>query len=119
MSTELDYAITTSNKNLKEYENLSFTLKVIRDEYPEIKVASKQDSTDSQKMYFLGNVSDDYGLTKLQLVYYPLGEEENKQRILLTLNASNFDQFVYDFPGNLTLTEGTSYDYYFQVFELI
>jgi len=114
---KLDYAITTSNKNLKDYENLSFTLGVIRDEYPEIKVASKQDSTDSQKMYFLGNVSDDYGLTKLQLVYYPLGEEENKQRILLTLNASNFDQFVYDFPGNLTLTEGTSYDYYFQVFD--
>ena len=33
------------------------------------------------------------------------------------INASNFDQFVYDFPGNLTLTEGTSYDYYFQVFD--
>ena len=114
---KLDYAITTFNKNLKEYENLSFTLGVIRDEYPEIKVASKQDSTDSQKMYFLGNVSDDYGLTKLQLVYYPSGEEEEKQSIPLKLNASNFDQFVYDFPGNLSLTEGISYEYYFQVFD--
>ena len=114
---KLDYTITTSNKNLKEYENLSFTLGVIRDEYPEIKVASKQDSTDSQKMYFLGNVSDDYGLTQLQLVYYPSLEEENKQSIPLKLNASNFDQFVYDFPGDLSLNEGVSYEYYFQVFD--
>ena len=114
---KLDYTITTSNKNLKDYENLSFTLGVIRDEYPEIKVASKQDSTDSQKIYFLGNVSDDYGLTQLQLVYYPSLEEDNKQSVLLKLKATNFDQFVYDFPGNLLLTDGISYDYYFEVFD--
>ena len=117
VSSQLDYAITTSNKNLKEYENLSFTLKVIRDEYPEIKVASKKDSTDSQRLYFLGNVSDDYGLTKLQLVYYPSREEEKKQKIPLKINTSNFEQFVYNFPGNLLLTDGVSYDYYFQVFD--
>ncbi len=114
---KLDYAITTSNNDLKDYENLSFTLGVIRDEYPEINIQFKQDSTSSQKVYFLGRVSDDYGLTKLQLVYFPLGEEKHKQIIQLSLNKSNFDQFVYAFPGDLNLTEGVSYEYYFQVFD--
>ncbi len=114
---KLDYAITTSNEELKEYENLSFTLGVIKDEYPEIKVESRQDSTDTQITYFLGQVSDDYGLTKLQLVYYPQGVEENKKSILLKVSTSNVDQFIHAFPGTLDLQEGVSYEYYFEIFD--
>ncbi len=114
---KLDYAITTSNKDLKDYENLSFTLGVIKDEYPEIDIQSKRDSTNSQLVYFLGRVSDDYGLTKLQLVYYPEGEELQKKTEPLPLNKTNFDQFVYAFPGNLQLTDGVAYEYYFEVFD--
>ena len=114
---KLDYAITTSNEKLTDYENLSFTLGVIKDEYPEIDVQSKQDSTDSQLVYFLGRVSDDYGLTKLRLVYYPEGREESKKEEPLPLNESNFDQFVYTFPGNILLEDGVAYEYYFEVFD--
>lgn len=114
---KLDYAIVTSNDALKEYENLSFTLGVIRDEYPEIDVQSKVDTTDSQVVYFLGKVSDDYGLTKLRLVYYPEGEEDNKKIEPLTLRKSNVDQFTYGFPGELPLTDGVAYEYYFEVFD--
>ncbi|PKA82936.1 uncharacterized protein DUF4175 [Ulvibacter sp. MAR_2010_11] len=115
--SKLDYAITTSNKNLQEYENLSFTLGVVKDEYPEIDVQSKQDSTDSQRVFFLGRVSDDYGLTKLRLVYYPEGEDAQKQTETLPLTKTNFDQFVYTFPGRLQLTDGVAYEYYFEVFD--
>ncbi|MEL6810892.1 MAG: DUF4175 family protein [Bacteroidota bacterium] len=114
---KLDYAITTSNEELKEYENLSFTLGVIKDEYPEIKVDSRQDSTDAQVTYYLGQVSDDYGLTKLQLVYYPRGDEKNKKTAVLSMGRSNVDQFTYVFPGDLDLPEGVSYEYYFEVFD--
>jgi len=115
--SKLDYAITTSNKNLKDYENLSFTLGVIKDEYPEIEVQSRQDSLESQRIYFLGKVSDDYGLTKLQIVYYPDGNEAAKQVATLPLNKSNFDQFTYAFPGDLNLTQGVAYEYFFEVFD--
>nr|MCH9661492.1 hypothetical protein [Bacteroidota bacterium] len=114
---KLDYAITTSNEALKEYENLSFTLGVIRDEYPEISVTTRKDSTDNSVSYFLGQVSDDYGLTKLQLVYYPRGEESNKKLMPLTIGTSVVDQFVFTFPGQLVLDEGVSYEYYFEVFD--
>ena len=56
-------------------------------------------------------------MTKLRLVYYPTGEEENAKKEPLSLNKSNFDQFVYTFPGQLPLEEGVAYDYYFEVFD--
>lgn len=114
---KLDYAITTSNEKLKDYENLAFTLNVVKDQYPEIDVQSKQDSTNSQRVYFLGQISDDYGLTKLRLVYFPEGDEKQAKTQALPLNKTNFDQFTYTFPGNLSLTEGVSYEYYFEVFD--
>jgi hypothetical protein len=115
--SKLDYAITTSNENLKEYENLSFTLGVIKDEYPEIELKSKQDSLSSEPVYFLGEISDDYGLSKLQLVYYPQGQNQASAYRSLSINKTNFDQFTYVFPGNLDLTPGTAYEYYFEVFD--
>jgi hypothetical protein len=114
---KLDYAITTSNEFLKEYENLSFTLGVVRDAYPEIEVQVKQDSTDSQLTYFLGRVSDDYGLSKLRLVYFPIGEEEAKKTEILSVNKTTVDQFLYTFPGEYPLEEGVAYEYYFEVFD--
>lgn len=115
--SKLDYEISTSNKELKDYENLAFTLNVIKDQYPEISVEAKQDSVNSQITYFMGRVSDDYGLTRLRLVYYPDKNENDKRFESLPLNKSNFDQFLYVFPGNLDLTEGETYSYYFEVFD--
>ncbi len=113
----LDYAITTSNEILKDYENLSFALKVIKDEYPEIEVQSKVDSTNAQRIFFLGKISDDYGLTKLRIVYYPEANEVAKKMEVLPISKTNFDQFTFSFPGTLQLDEGIAYDYYFEVFD--
>ncbi len=114
---KLDYSITTSNEKLKDYENLAFTLNVVKDQFPEIDVQSKQDSTNSQRVLFMGQISDDYGLTKLRLVYFPEGGEKQAKTQALSINKTNFDQFTFSFPGNLDLTEGTSYEYYFEVFD--
>src|SRR5690606_2173117 len=40
---KLDYAVSTSNEYLKEYENLAFSINVIKDQYPEISIEAKQD----------------------------------------------------------------------------
>ena len=113
----LDYSLQTSNKHLKDYENLSFSIHVIRDEYPELNVKMEQDSLDSQTLYFYGQVSDDYGLSKLQLVYYPSDSDKEKKTERLIISKSNFDEFVSVFPNQLNLEEGMSYDLYFEVFD--
>lgn len=112
-----DYSISSSNENLKDYERLSFSLNVIRDQYPEIKVDSKIDSTSMERILFLGQVSDDYGLSKLQLVYYPVGNESELKRKNIPVGTSNFDQFAFEFPGDIELEPRVSYEYYFEVFD--
>lgn len=115
--SKFDYSISTSNEQLNDYENLAFSINVIKDQYPEIAVEAKQDSLNSQVYYFFGRVSDDYGLTKLQLVYYPTANEQNKKQQTLVVKKGNFDQFLHVFPGDLALEEGTEYSYYFEVFD--
>ena len=112
-----NYNISTNNKNLKDYENLAFNIDVVKDEYPEMNLKSEIDSLDNQTLYFYGQVSDDYGLSKLQLVYYPIENEADKKVESISIAKSNFDEFVSTFPDNLNLDEGVSYELYFEVFD--
>jgi len=117
LNSGLDYSLNTSNDNLKNYENLSFSIDVIRDEHPEMNLQMEVDSLDSQTLYFYGQVSDDYGLSHLQLVYYPSNDESRKEHETLNISSSNFDEFVNVFPDQLNLEDGVSYDLYFEVFD--
>lgn len=112
-----DYTLSTSNKNLKDYENLSFSIDVVKDEYPEMNVQMKVDSLDLQTLYFYGQVSDDYGLSKLQLVYYPVDNEKDKRVKDIPVTSSSVQDFIAAFPDNLEVTPGTPYQLYFQVFD--
>ena len=112
-----DYSISTSNTALKDYENLAFSINVIKDNYPEMDVKMEKDSLDNQTLYFFGQVSDDYGLSKLQMVYYPSANPESKSYEIMSVSKSNFDEFVSAFPNQLDLEEGVDYELYFQVFD--
>ncbi|MCK8481757.1 DUF4175 family protein [Psychroserpens algicola] len=112
-----DYSISTSNEQLKDYENLAFSINVIKDSYPEMNVKMEKDSLDNQTLYFFGQVSDDYGLSKLQLVYYPSQNPDDKSYESMPVSQSNFDEFVSAFPNQLNLEEGVDYELYFQVFD--
>ncbi len=117
LNNNFDYTISTSNQNLMDFENLSYSIHVIKDEYPELNLRMEKDSIDNQTLYFWGQVSDDYGLDRFQLVFYPLGEEENRSLVDLPISKSNFDEFMISFPNRLDLMEGMSYELYFQVFD--
>ncbi len=112
-----EYSLSTSNAHLKDYENLAFSIDVIKDEYPELTVKMEQDTLDLQTLYFYGQVSDDYGLSKLQLVYYPSENDNAKKTEQLQVSKSTFDEFVSAFPNNLPIEEGVAYDLYFQVYD--
>ena len=109
--------MSTSNSNLKDYENLAFRIDVVKDEYPELKLKTEIDSLDLQTLYFYGQVSDDYGFSKLQLVYYPSENEKDKKIESLAVSNSNISEFISAFPNNLEIKEGVPYELYFQVFD--
>ena len=111
------YSISTSNQALKDYENLAYNISVVKDLKPELDVKVQKDSIDQQSLYFYGQASDDFGLTQLNLVYYPIDDETKKVSSPITISKSNFSEFVSAFPNQFDLEDGVSYQLYFEVFD--
>lgn len=110
-----EYQIVTSNHKVKDYEKLSYSINVLKDQYPTIKADIAPDTLKLGKNYVLGQVSDDYGLHKLQIVYYPKNNTSKVYRGTLKVKNDVYDQFVFSFPSNLPIEEGVAYEYYFEV----
>jgi hypothetical protein len=68
------------------------------------------------KSFVLGQISDDYGFSKLQIVYYPKGKLEFVKRGVIPIRIDGYDQF-YFLSGKLAVEQGVSYEYYFEVFD--
>jgi len=112
-----EYQILTSNAKVKNYEKLNYQISVIKDQFPAINVNNAPDSLKIDKSYVLGQISDDYGLFRLQVVYYPKNKPEQVKRGTIAVKANLYDQFIFAFPSSLPVEQGVSYEYYFEVFD--
>lgn len=112
-----DYQIFTSNNKLKNFEKLSYQIAVIQDQFPTINASQVPDSLQINKPYVVGQIADDYGLSKLQIVYYPIGQNQKATRGTMAIQNKLVDQFVFAFPSNLPVQAGITYEYYFEVFD--
>ena len=112
-----EYQILTSNAKVKNYEKLNYQISVIKDQFPTINVNNAPDSLKIDKNYVLGQISDDYGLSKLQVVYYPKNIPGAVKRGSIVVKSKLYDQFVFAFPSSLPVEQGVSYEYYFEVFD--
>ncbi|RKF05139.1 uncharacterized protein DUF4175 [Tenacibaculum lutimaris] len=117
LNESLHYQIATSNKNLKDYEQLQFSIDVIKDEYPTISVNSNIDSITRGNAQFAGQIADDYGFKKLEIVYYDKSNSQNIESKSITINKENIQTFYFEFPGDLNLKNGINYELYFQVYD--
>ncbi|TXE17017.1 hypothetical protein ES731_12890 [Psychroflexus gondwanensis] len=116
--TSVDYSISTSNSNFKNYDVLNYSIEVIQDEFPKLVLQEKKDSLLVEQSYFFGKVTDDYRLTKLQLVYYSADNEDITTKKDIEISKSNYAEFSYAFPNeDLELMPGTNYSYYFEVYD--
>ena len=113
----VDYQILTSNDKILNYEKLNYQISIIKDQFPTINVNYAPDSLKVNKNFILGQVSDDYGLSKLQIVYYPTDKPNLAKKATISVKRDVYDQFVFSFPSNLPVEEGVSYEYYFEIFD--
>jgi len=114
----LNYQITTSNADLKDYEKLNYTIDVIKDEFPKIEVKSDLDSVSRGPIQFAGQLSDDYGLKNLDLVYFIADDKTTIKKQPIEINRTVFEEFYYIFSAaNLKIKEGIAYEMYFEVFD--
>ena len=112
--SDLQYQISTSNQNVRDYERLEYQFDVIKDAYPTIKATQVLDSLNPNTSYYLGEASDDYQLTRIRLVCYEDENQANQQTIEIGVPESNFNQFYYTFPSGLQLDADKIYSFYFE-----
>lgn len=117
LKSNLPYSISVSNAEVKNFETLEYEIHIVKDQYPKISLQTKQDSIRQDVQYFKGEVSDDYGLSKLELVYYPVASEDSLKTVDISISRETFDAFHFTFPGNLDLQRGTSYNFFFRIFD--
>ena len=117
ISQNTEYQVLTSNAKVNNYEKLNYQLSVIKDQFPTISVNNVPDSLKVRTNYVLGNISDDYGLFKLQIVYYVKDKPQTIKRGNIAVKSAVYDQFIFAFPSALPVEQGVSYEYYFEVFD--
>lgn len=114
---DFEYAITTSNELFEDHERLAYKINIIKDEFPQIKVEEKKDSIDEKQSYFYGQLRDDHGIKKLELVYRDLKTDSLSQQSI-EVSQNTFANFTYAFPNSdIDLKEGRAYTYYFKVYD--
>ena len=117
------YSIVNKNKYAVSKDTLTDEVNVIKDMYPDIIVQSQQDSAYHDRIYFKGNIKDDYGFSKLQFVYNKLNKDgkiisSNNVIPIKIQNNVTIQDFYYYFDQNMfELNPGEQIEYYFQVFD--
>lgn len=117
--------IATSNPETESKDSVIYRINVIPDAYPQITFKEKADSNNSKLIYFVGDITDDYGLTKL-VFHYKFIETENPAKKQQPLTAKsiainqhqNAQNFFYRWDvGELNIQAGEKIEYYFEVWD--
>jgi hypothetical protein len=121
------YSLHTSNQFLKGKDSIDYTISVVPDLYPAISVEERKDSISRLRLYFTGEVKDDYGFSRLQFTFRPLNKKDSvgndiaPQTQFVTLPVrSNLvrDQFYYFWDlSSLGIESGDEIEYYFEVWD--
>ncbi len=117
ITEDTNYSISTSNERLKDYEKLNFSINSIRDENPSIRVKSNIDSITRGPVYFAGEISDDYGFKKLEMVYYDSKNPQKENIKTIKISKENIQSFFSKFPDDLKLIDGVDYELFFRVYD--
>ncbi len=117
--------IQTKNKEGKLKDSLHYMLGVIPDAFPTITVEEKEDSLNREQKYFIGDIADDYGLTRLTFNYRLLkkdAEETDKPELQVKDLAIDGKDKTYRFYHQILLQEtgmqpSDEVEYYFEVWD--
>ena len=110
------YSISLKNKHAFKKNLISYSIEVIQDMYPNIKVASVIDSIDMNLYYFKGVVTDDYGFTDLQFKYILSDNNDSVYSFSLPINKNLTNQeFYYATDFSQLTKKSNKVNYYFLV----
>ncbi|MDO9186740.1 MAG: DUF4175 domain-containing protein [Bacteroidia bacterium] len=123
------YSVSTANQFLKNKDSVTYIINVIPDAYPQINVEEKKDTTSTKRIYFRGEVKDDYGFNKLTFNYHYITNNDsaadtdekklttNIRAVAINKNLTQ-DQFYHYWDMNeLGVSPGDQIEYYFEIWD--
>ena len=114
------YTVFISNAALPNADSIAYTISVVPDLKPTITVKQFEDSTQSKLLFFIGEASDDYGLSQLSFNYRIEKDGVQGQLISTPVKMSGKKVTNYDYTWdvqNLELKPGDKLTYYFETFD--
>ncbi|MDO5759589.1 MAG: DUF4175 family protein [Bacteroidota bacterium] len=114
-------SIKMQNSKTLSMDSLAFFVNVIRDEKPQIAVIEEKENDLSDKIYFRGQIKDDYGFSRLEFCLKktsPTGNvSDYKQTLPITLKE-NAQEFYYFLDlEEYKINAGDKIEYYFEVWD--
>lgn len=90
----VQYSVQPINEFIDTLGKVNYTIEVVPDEYPLIKVEEIKDSLNHFMIYFTGEIADDYGFTSLKYVFAQVRNDDtiNEQQKQLPLNGNELRQ---------------------------
>lgn len=119
----MNYTLYPVDNRGVSHDSISYQLKVIPDLSPTIEVNERADSLNSKLHYFVGQISDDHGFSKLNFSYKILGDQDGKAQSIvkksIPLQKKGLQQqFFYAWNvADLGVKPGQQIEYYFEVFD--
>ncbi len=118
-----DYSVYLSSDRIKNADSVSYAITVIPDLHPTITAEERRDTIDGMIIYFVGDASDDYGLSNLYFKYKIEAEnafksaefQTNSIEIPTNRKATSFTK-TWDLT-RMGLNSGDRLTYYFEVWD--
>ena len=126
------YWLVPTNQAVGALDSLRYYLQVLADQPPRITASERIDSTAQSIRYFNGELSDDYGFSRLTFAYQWLEVGERPEELFVaespTLNATNriqldspegrSDRFFFEWSlADLGIVQGDVLEYWFEVWD--
>jgi hypothetical protein len=120
--SDLNYQIYTKNQYTLYSDSLQFQISVIPDLAPQIAVIEEKDSLFKERVYFRGQIKDDYGFSRLTFNIERIDVQRNIKTITKVPvkfnSAEQAQEFYYFYDlSTLNLKEGEKVTYYFEVWD--
>lgn len=120
LKKDQSYTVIISNSELLDADSVAYSISVIPDLHPNITVKQFEDSSQSQLLFFVGDASDDYGLSQLSFNYAIESNGVKGKMVTEPLKISAPKQTNYDYTWDiesLDLKPGDKLTYFFQTYD--
>lgn len=112
------YNLVLRSNQLQEPTVFSYTLEVVKDQFPSISANQMTDSVFAQQVYIQANIEDDYGFSDLRFFVYELGATEPVFTDTVGISGtSTFQKIYYAIDFSQIAPAGKEYEYFLSIWD--